>query len=268
MEQRRRDDAIATLKAGLKAVPDDGAGLALLIQRIAERRDDGQEPSDLDLADARAVADEFGGPDQKGPLMLAIAVGYHKAGRFELARPWAEKAVAKLDTPMVHLNYGDLLLALGEHSNDPDEAKQVFRQAVAQYDLVLKAQANSVEAINNKAWILHNYLGQGREALELARGLVTRVDPATLPGEFFDTLGAIQEALGKTRDAEDSYLQGLRKAPDNPVLNYHMGRLLQADRNRKAKADGFLEKALAGRDRLSPAMASDLAALMHKVSGN
>ena len=268
LEQRRRDDAIAALKAGLKAVPDDGAGLALLIQRLAERRDGDQKPSDPDPSDARAVADEFGGPDQKGPLMLAIAVGYHKAGRYELARPWAEKAVAKLDTPMVHLNYGDLLLALGEHANDPAEAKQVFRQAVAQYDLVLKAQANSVEAINNKAWILHNYLGQGREALELARGLVARVDPATLPGEFFDTLGAIQEALGKTRDAEDSYLQGLRRAPDNPALNYHMGKLLQADRNRKAKAGGFLEKALAGRDRLSPAMASDLATLMHKVSGN
>ena len=47
-----------------------------------------------------------------------------------------------------------------------------------------------------------------------------------------------------------------------------MGRLLQADRSRKVKAGIYLEKALAGRDRLSPTMASDLAALMHKMSGN
>ena len=53
--------------------------------------------------------------------------------------------------------------------------------AVAQYDLVLKAQANSVEAINNKAWILHTHLGESRKALELAPGLLQRVDPRPSP---------------------------------------------------------------------------------------
>ncbi len=268
LEQGRRDEAIATLKAGLKVVPDDGAGLALLIQRITEPREGGRKPSAEELADAKAIADEVGARDQKGPLLLAIAVGYHKAEQFDLALPWAEKAVAKLDAPPVHLNYGDLLLAIAEQTKEPDQARPFFRRAIEQYDLVLKAQSNSVEAINNKAWILHSYLGDSRSALDLALGLLKRVDPATLPGEFYDTLGAIQEALGRSRDAEDSYLQGLRKAPDHPVLNYHMGRLLQADRSRKVKAGIYLEKALAGRDRLSPTMASDLAALMHKMSGN
>ena len=40
------------------------------------------------------------------------------------------------------------------------------------------------------------------------------------------------------------------------------------DRNRTRKAQGYLEKALVGRDRLSPIMAEDLAKLMHTMSGN
>jgi tetratricopeptide (TPR) repeat protein len=197
-------------------------------------------------------------------------VGYHKAGKLDLALPWARKAASKLDAPIVHLNYGDLLLSIAEGTPDAAKARPFFRDAVEQYDVVLKASANSVEAINNKAWILHSYLGQSPQALELASGLLKRVDPATLPGEFFDTLGAIQEALGRTGDAEDSYSKGLRKSPDHPVLNYHMGKLVAADRRRASKAGNYLEKALAGRDHLSPAMASDLESVLQKlrVRGN
>src|SRR5207302_3140433 len=119
-----------------------------------------------------------------------------------------------LDAPVVHLNYGDILLSLADRAKGED-AKVFVRQAVQQYDLVLKVQANSVEAINNKAWILHTYLNESKKALDLATSLLGRVDPSTLPGEFFDTLGAIQEAMGKSREAEDSYNKGLRKSPDH-----------------------------------------------------
>ena len=75
----------------------------------------------------------------------------------------AEKAAARLDAPVVHLNYGDILLSLAEARND-DQAPAYFRRAVEQYDLVLKSQANSVEAVNNKAWILSRYLGRALRA--------------------------------------------------------------------------------------------------------
>ena len=67
---------------------------------------------------------------------------------------------------------------------------------------MLKSQPNSVEAVNNKAWILHTYLDQSRQALELVLDLQKRVNSAALPGEFYDTLGSIQESIGKIRDAE------------------------------------------------------------------
>jgi cellulose synthase operon protein C len=267
---KHRDKAVSALKAGLKAVPDDAAGLAQLIELLTEPREDGSKPSPAALDEARDLAKTIGDRDTKGNLILALAVGFHKGGQVDLAMPWAEKAASLLDAPPVHLNYGDLLLSHAEATRDPAEARAYFRRAVEQYDLVLKAQATSVEAINNKAWILHTHLGDSRGALELALGLLKRADPASLPGEFFDTLGSVQEATGRTRDAEDSYSQGLRKAPEHPVLNFHMAKLLLAhsNGNRTGKAISYLEKAYAHRSRLSPEMANEVASLMKKAGEN
>ena len=77
---------------------------------------------------------------------------------------------------------------------------------------------------------------------------------AALPGEFYDTLGAIQESVGQTRDAEQSYLDGLKKSPKSPVLNFHFGKLIAGDRSRAGKARAHLNKALDAGNRLSPPM--------------
>jgi tetratricopeptide (TPR) repeat protein len=264
MMRRRRDPAIAALKRGLQVLPDDAASIAMLVELLTEPREDNRKPTAAELADADALAESAGRRDATGNLALALAAGFHKAGQFDRALPWAEKAATRLDAPSVHLSYGDLLLSVAEAATDPAQARSYFERAVAQYDLVLKAQANSVEAVNNKAWILHAHLGDNRAALELALGLLKQADPATLPSEFFDTLGAVQEAAGKPRDAEDSYARGLRKTPDHPVLNYHMGKLLMAEHSRKALS--YLEKAYAARSRLSPKLADEVASLMKQAA--
>jgi predicted Zn-dependent protease len=266
-KQGQRDAAAATLRAGLDAVPNDSVGLAQLVELLASPARPGAAPEPSALQAARDLARSAGDRDATGNLALAAAVGFHKADQLELAREWVDKAAAKLDSPVAHLNYGDILLSLADRAGG-EPARAYVRQAVAQYDLVLKAQANSVEAINNKAWILHTYLGESKKALDLATSLVNRVDPATLPVEFFDTLGAIQEAMGRSREAEESYGKGLRKAPDHAVLNYHMGKLMAADKSRAPKARAYLEKALAGRDRLSSSMAAEVATLMERVRAN
>ena len=181
MLSRRRDKAIATLKAGLKAVPDDATGLATLIEFLTEPREDGRKPTPAELAEAQALAESVGQRDKKGNLSLALAVGFHKAGQLDLAMPWAEKAAAKLDAPPVHLNYGDLLLSVAEEARDPDQARTYFQRAVAQYDLVLKTQATSVEAVNNKAWILHTHLGDSRGALRWRSGCSSGPIPPPSP---------------------------------------------------------------------------------------
>ena len=149
------------------------------------------------------------------------------------------------------------MLAIAESQSDPVAARETFGQAVEQYDRVLKAQPNSIQAVNNKAWILHSYLERSPKALELVVDLQKRVSPAVLPGEFFDTVGAIQESVGRSRDAEQSYLDGLKKAPENPVLNFHLGRLLAADTSRSYKAKLHLSKALTAREQLRPSMAKE-----------
>ena len=137
---------------------------------------------------------------------------------------------------------------------------------MTEYDRVLKTQPGQIEAVNNKAWILHTYLDQSQQALDLVQDLMKRVDPALLPGEFYDTLGTIQQALGRHAEAEQSFQSGLGKAPDHPVLNYHFGKLLAADHSRMARAKVYLAKALAGQEQLSPAMAQDAEILVNQLS--
>jgi cellulose synthase operon protein C len=264
--QNERDAAATVLREGIEAVPEDAIGLAQLIEILSSPVRPGGTPDAAKIQAAKDLATSIAGRDKKGNLTLAAAVGFHKAEQLDLALAWAEKAAATLDAPVLHLNYGDMLLSLADRSRG-DEAKAYYRRAVEQYDLVLKAQANSVEAINNKAWILHTAFGESNKALVLAQGLLNRVDPSTLPGEFFDTLGAIQEATGNPRDAEVSYDKGLRKNPDHPVLNYHMGKLLVADPARAGKAKVYLEKALAGCAKMSPTMAAEVSSLMDKARG-
>ncbi len=114
---------------------------------------------------------------------------------------------------------------------------------------------------------MHTYLGRSREALDLVVALRSRAIPVTLPCEFFDTMGAIQESVGKANDAESSYLEGLKKDDRNAVLNFHFGRLLATDRTRASRARFHLNKALADRGRLSSTMAHEADSLLKNLGG-
>ncbi len=259
----QRAAAIATLKAAVGRRPDDTAAIALLVQVMTEPRDKGQAPTAAELADAQSFARGIADADASGRRSQAVALGFHKANQLELALPFAEKAVSRLDDPITHLGLGDILLGLGEGSTDKAAARQYLDRALAEYDKALLLEPRLVEAANNKAWILHQHFQKNREALEVAQALLAKVDPGTLPGEFFDTLGAIQEAEGRPKDAEESYRKGLRKAGDHPVLNFHMARLiLTNDKAQSARAADYLNKAKAGRDRLPATMAAEMDTLM------
>ncbi len=262
-----RAKAVATLKGALKANPDEVFALAQAVQYLAEARGQGQPTPKADLDEAAALAKAASGDDPKGDRALAIANGYTRANRPDQALPWAEQAAALQDSTMARLTLGDLLLTMSEAQGDEAKARQLQGRALAEYDKILAVQPNQTDATNNKAWILHSYLGQSQAALELAQGLLQRVDPGSLPGEFYDTLGAIQEKLDRSKDAEESYKKGLGKTPDHPVLNFHMGRLMAsgADKARSRKAADYLRVADAGRDRLPAGMASDLDSLLRKV---
>jgi tetratricopeptide (TPR) repeat protein len=265
LRRGRRDAAIAAYRLDLKTNTQDNLGLAKLIQLMAGPGPGGEAPSPGDVEEARKVAAETVAADKKGAMVLAAGVGFHKAGQPELALPLSEKAVTMLDSSVAHLNLGDLLLSMAESQADRARARPLFLRAVEEYDRVLKLQPGLVEAVNNKAWVLHTYLGRSQEALELSQGLLRRANPAALPGEFYDTIGFIQESMGRDGDAEASYLQGLRKAPEHPVLNYHFGKLLAKSKSGSARAKGHLAKALANRGQLGPEMARDADHLVQQL---
>ena len=268
----QRPAAIAALQRDLKFNPRDNEAVARLIQLLASHQPGGGAPIADDLEQARKLAAETLERDKEGSLLLAAGVGYHKAGQLDLALPLSEKAAAMLDNTVAHLNLGDLLMSLAENQPDAQKAGKLFERAVAEYDRVLKMQPNQVEAANNKAWVLHTYLRRSQQAFELMQSVAKHVNAATLPGEFYDTLGNIQETLGRRSDAEQSYQLGLARSPDHPVLNYHFGKLLAADRTRTARARVYLAKALEGRSQLSPAMVHDAEELVgqlgHSIQGN
>jgi tetratricopeptide (TPR) repeat protein len=257
LKRNDRAAALAVLNDDLAANPDDANATARLIEVLSNSSD--EKTSAADLEAAKRIAQEIAGRDKRGTMILAVAIGFHKARRLELALPYAKVAATKLGTSAAHLNLGDLLLTRAESQSDPAQARASLEQAVSEYDLVLNSQPSSVEAVNNKAWILHTYLGQTRQALELVLALRKRVNAAALPGEFYDTLGSIQESVGKITDAEQSYRDGLKKAPEHAMLNFHFGKMIASDNSREGKAEArlHLKKALDAGDRLSPPMAQE-----------
>lgn len=260
-----RAKGLNALREGLKVNPNDDTGLAALVQSLCEPRHPGETVPPADVREAMKLAEEFGGRDERGAFALALAVGFQRARRYDLALPWAEKAAQKIDRPVVHQAYGDILLGQAEATTDDAQARPIFARAVEQYDAVLKKQPGSIEAVNNKAWVLHRHLDRNFEALELAEGLTRRADPSALPAEFYDTLGSICEAMGEPKKAEDAYAKGLRKAPGHASLNYHMGKLLASDRSRADRAAGYLAKASEGKARLSPEVAGEVETLLKTV---
>jgi tetratricopeptide (TPR) repeat protein len=265
VQRNDRAAAAAVLKRELAAYPDDSAAAARLVEMLCRRLPNGAKPEQTDLDEAKRIAAEIAARDQKGQMILAIAIGFHRVGQFELALPYAEAAAAKLGNATAHLNLGDALLSVAEGHRDPSEARALFTRAVEQYDLVLRTQPNSVEAVNNKAWILHTYLKKTPQALEMAVALQKRVASAALPGEFYDTLGAIQEAVGQTKNAEQAYLDGLKKSPDHPMLNFHYGKMIATDRSRKSSARSHLKKVIAASDRINPELAREAARLLQSL---
>jgi cellulose synthase operon protein C len=266
MLQGDRPKALQALRKGLAINHNDDTGLSSLIFHLCETRDPAAPPSAADLAEAKTQADDFAKRDDRGVFALAVAVGYQRAGKIDLALPWADKAAKKIDRPGVHMAYGGILLAKAEAMPSSADSIDVFTKAIEQYDAVLKAEPNAVEAVNNKAWILHHHLKRDSQALAVAEGLAKTAPNGSLPAEFYDTLGSIQEAMKQVVKAEASYDAGLRRMPEHATLNYHMGKLLLADPKRAAKAAGCLEKARANRAKLSPEMAKDLDELIKTVS--
>ena len=270
----RRSEALDAVREARKRVPDDSQLVSLLIQYLVDAGPAPNAPApgaaDLEEADRTSRQFQEGGADDEedfeAKAAYAVALGYHRGGRPDLARPWIEQAGASIEEEAVMLTSGDVMLALAEEEADPSRSREYFGLAVDAYDRALALNADSIEAINNKAWILHRYLEDDQGALALIDRYLGRVEHRTLPAELYDTLGSIQQSLGRVTEAEQSFAEGLRRQSNDPMLNFHMGRLIAMDRDRSARALPYLQKARDVREQLPPDALSEIEAILERVA--
>ena len=120
------------------------------------------------------------------------------------------------------------------------EAGEVDR-AIEEYEALLRLNPRSLVAANNLASMLTDQKGD-QKSLEQALALAKDFDK-TAPNAFFlDTLGWVHHKLGNSGQAVHFIQQALAKAPDHPVVNYHLG-VAYFKAGQKAEAKTHLEKA-------------------------
>ncbi|CBK42115.1 conserved protein of unknown function, TPR-like [Nitrospira defluvii] len=115
-------------------------------------------------------------------------------------------------------------------------------EAIAAYDAVLRMNPRNIFSANNLASLLADHKS---DAPNLERAfLLSREFERDAPHPLFlDTLAWVRLKMGHLEDALRIMRQAIVKAPDLPVLNYHLGAALyQSGRNVEAKV--YLAKAL------------------------
>ncbi len=115
-------------------------------------------------------------------------------------------------------------------------------EAIAAYDAVLHMNPRNIFSANNLAALLADHK-QDAPSLERAFLLSREFEKDTPHPLFLDTLGWVRLKMGHLDDAVRLMRQAIAKAPDLPMLNYHLGAALyHAGRNIEAKV--YLAKAL------------------------
>ena len=101
------------------------------------------------------------------------------------------------------------------------EANKI-NQAIQEYEAILQADHKSIVAANNLATLLADEKG---DPASLARALaLTREFENGAPHPFFlDTLGWVYLKLGRHKDGLRVLTKAFEKAPQHPLLNYHLG---------------------------------------------
>lgn len=115
-------------------------------------------------------------------------------------------------------------------------------EAIMAYDAVLRVNPRNVFSANNLASLLADHKS---DAPNLERAfLLSREFEREAPHPLFlDTLAWVRLKMGHLEDALRIMRQAIVKAPDLPILNYHLGAALyQSGRNVEAKV--YLAKAL------------------------
>ena len=122
------------------------------------------------------------------------------------------------------------------------QAGQIDR-AIQEYEALLGHNPRALVAANNLASLLADQKGD-QKSLERALVLTKAFETSAPNPYFLDTLGWVHLKLGHRDEALRFIQQATAKAPDHPVLNYHLG-IAYFKAGQMAEAKTHLQKALA-----------------------
>ncbi|HWY26116.1 MAG TPA: tetratricopeptide repeat protein [Nevskia sp.] len=256
-KEQKTDAAIAGYERALKAAPDAAEPLAALVRidllrkqpgRALQRLDAliGQHPDDvyarglkgevlLSQSQPAAAAQAFQEAIDRQP---AFWTAYRGLARARLAQKQDDAAAQALadgiarnpDAGALVTELAELDLKLGR----PD-------QAIAVYEEALKRHPGSMLFANNLAMVLVT-TRQDQASLQRARELAAQIEDSADPS-FMDTRGWVSFKNGSYKDAQPLLQQAADRAPQDPVLRYHLG-MVQFRNGDTASARANLEAAI------------------------
>jgi cellulose synthase operon protein C len=115
-------------------------------------------------------------------------------------------------------------------------------EAISAYDGALRLNPKNVLAANNLAVLLVDHRGDP-QSLQKAFALSRDFEKETPHPLFLDTLGWVRFKMGQQEDAIRLLKDAAAKAPEIPVLNYHLG-IAFFQSGKRAEARIYLSKAL------------------------
>jgi tetratricopeptide (TPR) repeat protein len=256
--QQQWDKADAAYRRAITQQPKAAEPLLALVQLGVQRGQTQQTQATLETVVSEQPTHPYAA-GFLGEVLLMKGDAAAAMPQFEVAT----KLNPKWTTPWVHLarySYAKQEMEAGDAAikkaleTNPDneqlrlmlatslEARERVDEAIVQYETVLKRHPKSLLAANNLAATLIDRKGDPeslQRALTLSRDFETQAPNPYL----LDTLGWAHLKLGHHQDAARLVKLAIAKAPDHPVLNYHLG-VIYAQSGEKKEARAHLSQAL------------------------
>jgi tetratricopeptide (TPR) repeat protein len=253
------DQARASFERALARYPDAPELLVALVQLDLQQKKPAQAKARLDQVLARNPNHPYA-PGLLGEIALLGGNQAEAEARFREAmqrkpdwvQPWLHVATIKLTQKQSGeardiLENGLKAIPKSEElrlllATTLSEAGQVDR-AIQEYEELLRINPRALVAANNLASLLTDLKGD-QKSLERALAIAKDFETTAPNPYFLDTLGWVHHKLGNSGQALHFIQQAAAKAPDHPVVNYHLGAAyFKAGQTSEAKI--HLQKAIA-----------------------
>jgi tetratricopeptide (TPR) repeat protein len=223
LQQGQKDKALASIERALGVAPDS----PMIINMKVEFLLSGRQFDAAQTAFSKVVA-----LDPK--FMLA----YRNLALASLGKGDKDKAV---ETYQLGVKATDGSLVLITQLASLYEGLGRYDDAIAVYRDLLNKSPDSVMAANNLAMLLASYRSD-KKSLEQAGQLLARLSGSDNPN-YLDTVGWVNFKQGDVDTAISVLEQAVVKAPDSPVIRYHLGKVYHV-KGDQVQARANLERAL------------------------